>query len=68
MAKRKVVTPSHRTVLQRGIQTAGDYMRLAQTLIWDVSNKLVPVEYAQRLIRFSVLGWSEARAPSPRAR
>jgi hypothetical protein len=42
MAKRKVVTPSHRTVLQRGIQTAGDYMRLAQTLIWDVSNKLVP--------------------------
>jgi hypothetical protein len=39
-----------------------------QTLIWDVSNKLVPVEYAQRFITFSVLGWSEARAPSPRAR
>jgi len=52
MAKRKVVTPSHRTVLRRGIRTADDYLRLVQVLIWDVSNKLVPVEYAQRLIRF----------------
>ncbi len=52
MAKGKVVTPSHRTVLRRGIRTADDYMRLVQVLIWDVSNKLVPVEYAQRLIKF----------------
>ncbi|HTD58730.1 MAG TPA: hypothetical protein VK672_07525 [Solirubrobacteraceae bacterium] len=52
MAKAKVITPSHRSVLQRGIRTADDYLRLVQVLIWDVSNKLVPVEYAQRLIRF----------------
>jgi hypothetical protein len=52
MAQRKVVTPSHRSVLRRGIRTADDYLRLVQVLIWDVSNRLVPVEYAQRLIRF----------------